>query len=164
MKAHVEQETRPSKQRLADLQDMTAELERRLYDARETLERELGSKYFRKLSVTFDYTTVASDDGGTRRDTAFAKAQELAASPDAAAKVIQADAAKGQEAQAGFRVPAVQAPALAASVLFGVRAGTVVTFEADDFESRIAFFAMQRFAFINLFINMNLCFTLRANG
>lgn len=95
------------------------------------LEQALGGKYFDKLAITFDYTTVSSDDGGTRRDKAFAKATEMAASPDAAAKVIAADTAAGQEARTGLRFAAVQSPDLASTVLYGVPAGTVVTFEAD---------------------------------
>ena len=39
MKTHAEYDAQLSSQRLSDLQDMTAELERRLSDARLTLER-----------------------------------------------------------------------------------------------------------------------------
>ena len=42
MKTHAEYDAQLSSQRLSDLQDMTAELERRLSDARLTLERELA--------------------------------------------------------------------------------------------------------------------------
>jgi hypothetical protein len=95
------------------------------------LERALGIKYFDKLAITFDYTTVSSDDGGNRRAKAFAKAAEFAASPDAAAKVVAADTGRGQEARAGMRFAAIQSPDLASTVLYGVPPGTVVTFEAD---------------------------------
>ncbi|WP_308190193.1 SurA N-terminal domain-containing protein [Amycolatopsis sp. GM8] len=99
----------------------------------QVLMRALAQKYFEKLSVTFDYTSVVSDDGGAQpasmREKAFAKADEMAASPAAAAQVIQADTAAGQQTSIGERVPAVQAPDLAATVVFGALPGTVVAFQ-----------------------------------
>lgn len=99
----------------------------------QVLMRALADKYFAKLSVTFDYTSVVSDDPGaqpvTMREKAFAKANEMAASPDAAARVIQADTAAGGQTGADEHVPAVQAPDLAATVVFGVQPGTVVAFQ-----------------------------------
>jgi hypothetical protein len=63
------------------------------------------------------------------REQAFAKAAQMAASPGAAAQVIQADTAAGQQTSIGERVPAVQSPDLAATVVFGVVPGTVIAFQ-----------------------------------
>lgn len=99
----------------------------------QVLMRTLALKYFDKLSVTFDYTSVSSDNGGSdpvsMREKAFAKAEQMAASPTAAAQVIQADNAAGQQTSVGERVPAVQAPDLAATVVFGVQPNTVIAFQ-----------------------------------
>ncbi|NYI89454.1 hypothetical protein HNR02_002777 [Amycolatopsis endophytica] len=96
----------------------------------------LGQKYLDTTAVTFDYTSVVSDDGGAqpvdRRDKAIAKAEQMAASPTAAAEVIRADAAAGEQTSVGERVPAVQAPDLATMVLFGVRPDTVVAFQPSQ--------------------------------
>ncbi|MDQ0379151.1 hypothetical protein [Amycolatopsis thermophila] len=96
----------------------------------------LGQKYVDRLSVTFDYTSVVSDDGSAqpvdRREKAIAKAEQMAASPAAAAEVIRADAAAGQQTSVGESVPAAQAPALATMVLFGVEPGTVVAFQPSQ--------------------------------
>ena len=96
----------------------------------------LGAQYFDKMTVTFDYTSVVSDDGGaapvSMREKAFAKAGQMAADPAAAARVIQADAAAGQETGVGEKVPAAQAPDLASMVLFGVEPGTVVAFQPSS--------------------------------
>jgi outer membrane murein-binding lipoprotein Lpp len=93
----------------------------------------LGTKYFDKMSITFDYTSVVSDSGGAQpvsmREKAFAKTAEMAADPGAAARVIDADKAAGAETSVGEKVPAVQAPDLAATALFGVQPGTVVAFQ-----------------------------------
>lgn len=93
----------------------------------------LGSQYFDRMSVAFDYTSVVSDDGGaapvSMREKAFAKAEQMAADPGAAARVIQADAAAGTETGVGEKLPAVQAPDLARTALFGVQRGTVVAFQ-----------------------------------
>ncbi|HJQ45019.1 MAG TPA: hypothetical protein VJ870_01680 [Amycolatopsis sp.] len=110
----------------------------RVRDPREVISdqlllQSLGAQYFGKMTVTFDYTSVVSDDGGanpvTMREKAFAKAERMAADPGAAAQVIKADAAAGQETGVDEKVPAVQAPDLAGMVLFGVPAGTVVAFQ-----------------------------------
>jgi hypothetical protein len=95
------------------------------------LEQQLGAKYFATMSVTFDYTTVSSDDNGPRRDQALAKAERFAANPGAAANVVRTDAAAGLDASLGNSLPALRSPGLASTVLFGVPAGTVVTFQAD---------------------------------
>ncbi|HET6501110.1 MAG TPA: hypothetical protein VFG87_10145 [Amycolatopsis sp.] len=95
------------------------------------LEQRLGAKYFATMSVTFDYTTVSSDDNGPRRDQALAKAEQFAANPAAAANVVRTDAAAGLDASLGTSLPATQSPTFASSVLFGVPAGTVVTFQPD---------------------------------
>ncbi|MTD54816.1 hypothetical protein [Amycolatopsis pithecellobii] len=99
----------------------------------QVLLRTLAQKYFDKMSVTFDYTSVVSEGAGnTMRDKAFAKAQQMAASPEAAAQVIQADTATGQQTGVGERVPAVQAPDLAATVVFGTQPGTVIAFQPSS--------------------------------
>ncbi|WP_243770029.1 hypothetical protein [Amycolatopsis acidicola] len=90
------------------------------------LMQELGAKYVSNLSVTFDYTTV------TDRDQAVAKANQMAADPGAATRLIQSDAATGKDASFGFKVPAVQSPDLAATVLYGVQPGTVVAFQPSS--------------------------------
>ncbi|WP_245617096.1 SurA N-terminal domain-containing protein [Amycolatopsis taiwanensis] len=99
------------------------------------LERALGEKYFDKLSVDFDYTTVSTDDNGPRREQAEAKAKQFAASPNAATTLVRADAGAGMDAELGTTLPALQSPMFAGSVLFGVPAGTVVSFEADPSQS-----------------------------
>ena len=96
----------------------------------------LAQKYVDRMTVTFDYTSVTSDDGGAqpvdRREKAIAKAEQMAASPTAAAEVIRADAAAGERTSVGEVVPAAQAPDLATLVLFGVRPGTVVAFQPSQ--------------------------------
>ncbi|HVW45184.1 MAG TPA: hypothetical protein VHC18_27925 [Amycolatopsis sp.] len=113
----------------------------RVRDPREVINdllllQSLGSQYFDKLSVTFDYTSVLSDDGGaapvSMREKAFAEAEQMAADPAAAARVIREDAAAGHETGTGEKVPATQAPALAGTALFGVQPGTVVAFEPSE--------------------------------
>lgn len=99
------------------------------------LEQELGDKYADKMSVDFDYTTVASDDNGPRRAQAQAKAEQAASSPNATTALVRADADAGVEAEPGFSLPALQSPVLAGSVLFGVPAGTVVAFQPDPSQS-----------------------------
>lgn len=99
----------------------------------QALMQALALKYYDKMSVTFDYTSVVSDDGGAEpasmREKAFAKAEQMAANPAAAAQVIQADKAAGEQTSIGERVPAVQAPDLAATVVFGAQPGTVIAFQ-----------------------------------
>ncbi|WAL66597.1 hypothetical protein ORV05_01915 [Amycolatopsis cynarae] len=121
-----------------DPSQLPAQIVYRVRDHREVITdqlllQSLGKQYFDKLAITFDYTSVVTDDGGanpvTMREKAFAKAGQMAADPDAAAKVIQADAAAGAKTSLGERVPAVQAPDFAGTVLFGVPPGTVVAFQ-----------------------------------
>lgn len=94
---------------------------------------QLGNKYLSKLAVTIDYTTVVSSDPtgqqGSLRDEAMAKAQRFAQGPAAAEKLIRDDGMAGVEASMGERLPAAQAPRLAAMVLFGVPENTVVAFQ-----------------------------------
>jgi SurA N-terminal domain len=96
----------------------------------------LGAQYFDKVAVTFDYTTVASDSGGaqpvTMREKAFAKAGQMAADPQAAGRIIQADAAAGVDAATGVVATAVKQPDLAGTVLFGAKPGTVVAFQPSS--------------------------------
>lgn len=99
------------------------------------LQRALGAKYLDKMSVEFDYTTVTTDDNGPRREQAEAKARQFAASPNAATTLVRADAGAGLDADLGTTLPAVQTPTYAGSVLFGVPAGTVVSFEIDPSQS-----------------------------
>lgn len=100
------------------------------------LMQQLAQRYFANMAVTFDYTSVTSDDGGTEpksmRDKAFEKAEQMAADPVAAARVIRTDAATNVETGVGEKVPAVQAPDLAATVVFGVRPGTVIAFQPSQ--------------------------------
>ncbi|WP_327436803.1 SurA N-terminal domain-containing protein [Amycolatopsis alkalitolerans] len=99
----------------------------------QVLMRDLALKYFDKMSVTFDYTSVVSErPGATMRDQALAKAEQMAANPAAAAQVIQADTAAGAETSVGERVPAVQAPDLAATVVFGALPGSVIAFQPSS--------------------------------
>lgn len=97
------------------------------------LMQELGARYFPTMSVSFDYTSVVADQGGAQpastREQAFAKVQQMATDPGAPARVIQSDAAAGEQASVGEKVPAVQSPDLAATVLYGVQPGTVVAFQ-----------------------------------
>jgi hypothetical protein len=94
---------------------------------------QLAGKYFDKLQVTMDYTTVVSDQQGAKpesmRDKAFAKAREFAANPDDVASLIAKDKAAGGDAQEGAQFPAVQSAQLAATAMFGAGEGTVVAFE-----------------------------------
>ena len=122
----------------ADPSQLAQQIVYRVRDHREVISdqlllQSLGEQYVDKLSVTFDYTSVVSDSGGaapvSMREQAFAKAEQMAAGPGAAAQVIQADAAAGQETGVGEKVPALQAPDLAGMVLFGVPPGTVVAFQ-----------------------------------
>ncbi|WP_312871776.1 hypothetical protein [Amycolatopsis acididurans] len=124
-----------------DASQLAQQIVYRVRDHREVVSdqlllQSLGAQYFDKLTVTFDYTSVVSDDGGANpvsmREKAFAKAQQMAADPAAAAKVIQADSASGQQTGVGEKVPAVQAPDLAGMVLFGVEPGTVVAFQPSS--------------------------------
>ncbi|MGH3763433.1 SurA N-terminal domain-containing protein [Actinophytocola sp.] len=94
---------------------------------------QLANKYFDKLQVTMDYTTVVSDDPGANpesmRDKAVAKAREFAADPDNVAQLIAEDTQAGGDAQEGAQFPAVQSAALAATAMFGSSEGSVVAFE-----------------------------------
>lgn len=94
---------------------------------------QLADKFFDKLQVTMDYTTVVSEQQGAKpdsmRDKAFAKAREFAANPDDVASLIAKDKAAGGDAQEGAQFPAVQSAQLAATAMFGAGKGTVVAFE-----------------------------------
>jgi len=120
---------------------MAQQIAHRVRDHREVVTDQLllqamGQKYVDRLAVTFDYTSVVSDDGGAhpvdRRDKAIGRAERMAASPEAAAEVIRADAAAGEQTGVGERVPASQAPDLATMVPFGVQPGTVVAFRPSQ--------------------------------
>ncbi|HKS48010.1 MAG TPA: hypothetical protein VJT49_23440 [Amycolatopsis sp.] len=86
------------------------------------LEQELGSKYYRNMSVTFDFTSISSDEGGDRRGQAFATAEQLAAAPNTAARRDN-------------KFAAVQDPELASTALYGVPAGNVVVFQPPGGEA-----------------------------
>ena len=94
---------------------------------------QLASKYFDKLQVTMDYTSVAATDPKAKpeslRGKVEAKAKELAADPDKAADIIAKDAQSGVDAKPGEEFPAVQSAALAATAMFGSQEGSVVAFE-----------------------------------
>jgi hypothetical protein len=110
------------------------------------LESALAAKYVGTMSVTFDYTTVTGYDvdAGTEREQALAKADRFAASPDAATGVVSADASAGLEASLRTQLPALGSPSLAATVLFGVPAGTVVAFQPDPGQSLWVVAAVRR--------------------
>lgn len=110
----------------------------RARDLRETITdqvllAQLANKYFGKLQVTIDYTTVVADDPAAKpesmREQAEKKARQFAADPDGVAELIAADKEAGGDAQEGAEFPAVQSSALAASAMFGSREGSVVAFE-----------------------------------
>ncbi|GDY29874.1 hypothetical protein GTS_15070 [Gandjariella thermophila] len=82
---------------------------------------QLGRKYLNRLTVTFDITQVGS------RQAAVDKARQLAAQPDQAARVLQADQAAGVPAATNQKLTAAAAPSYALP-LFGVRPGTVVAY------------------------------------
>jgi SurA-like protein len=110
----------------------------RARDLRETvtdqlLMLELAKKYFGRLQVTMDYTTIAATDPSAKpasmRGKAEAKAHEFAENPDDVASVIAKDKQAGLDAQEGAQFPALQSAALAATVMFGAGEGSVVAFE-----------------------------------
>lgn len=84
----------------------------------------VGRKYLNRLSVTFDITQVGS------RQAALDKARQLAAQPDQADRVLQADRAAGVPVATNQKLTAAAAPAYALP-LFGVRPGTVVAFSPE---------------------------------
>ena len=94
---------------------------------------QLADKFFDKLQITMDYTTVVSDQQGAKpesmRDQAFAKAREFAANPDDVAGLIAKEKEAGGDAQEGAPFPAIQSAPLAATPMFGAGEGTVVAFE-----------------------------------
>jgi hypothetical protein len=118
---------------------LASQLVYRARDLRDTvtdqlLMLQLADKYFDKLQITMDYTTVASDDPGAKpesmRDKAIAKAHEFADDPDNVASLIAQDAAaRPDSAQEGAPFPAVQSAQLAATVMFGAGEGSVVAFQ-----------------------------------
>ncbi|WP_026360790.1 SurA N-terminal domain-containing protein [Amycolatopsis nigrescens] len=102
----------------------------------QVLLKQLGEKYLDKLSITFDYTSVGSDDPsgqpGSLREKALEKARQFAQGPAEVARVIAEDKGTGAGAGEGERVPASQAPDLAGSALFGVPPGTVVALQLNE--------------------------------
>ncbi len=117
---------------------LSAQLVYRARDLRDTITDQvlmvkLADKYFDKLQVTIDYTSVAATDPSAKaeslRGKVDAKARELAADPDNAAAVIARDTKAGVDAKEGEQFPAVQSAALAATVMFGSSEGSVVAFE-----------------------------------
>jgi hypothetical protein len=117
---------------------LAAQLVYRARDLRDTVTdqvmlAQLANKYYDKLQVTMDYTTVASDvssgDPASMRERAETKAHEFAADPDKVAEQIAKDKQGGMDAQEGAQFPAVQSAALAATAMFGADKGSVVTFQ-----------------------------------
>jgi hypothetical protein len=113
------------------------------------LQQQLALKYLTRLSVTFDYSPVASQNAdGTpvnARDVALEKAKLFASDPAAATASLQQDAQAfaaqaAQQGQAppakpqniGVQLVAAQSPADAGTALFGVPAGTVVAFQPSS--------------------------------
>jgi hypothetical protein len=117
---------------------LASQLVYRARDLRDTvtdqvLLAQLADKYFDKLQVTMDYTTVVSDNPSAKpesmREQAEKKAREFAADPDKVADLIAKEQEGGGDAQEGAQFPAVQSAALAATAMFGSEPGTVVAFE-----------------------------------
>jgi hypothetical protein len=117
---------------------LASQLVYRARDLRETITdqvvmAQLADKYFDKLQVTMDYTTVVSDDPGAKpesmRDKAEAKAEQFVADPDGVADLIAKDKEAGLDAAEGAGFPAVQSAVLAATAMFGSEEGSVVAFE-----------------------------------
>ncbi|MFJ8910961.1 hypothetical protein [Amycolatopsis sp. NPDC102389] len=99
------------------------------------LQTQLAMKYLDKLTVTFDFSSVSStdatgSDADKLRDQAIEKARKFAASPNAAAELIAQDQQTADtQAGTGQKLPAMQSPATAATVLFGLEPGTVAAFQ-----------------------------------
>jgi hypothetical protein len=108
----------------------------------------LGQQYVDKMSVTFDYTTVSADSGGAQpvsmREQAFAKAEQMAADPGAAQRIISHDEAAGLDAATGVQASAVQRPDLAGTVLFGAAPGSVVAFQPSSQDAGWAIVVVRR--------------------
>ncbi|WP_410600435.1 hypothetical protein [Amycolatopsis sp. lyj-90] len=99
------------------------------------LQTQLAVKYLDKLTVSFDFSSVSStdatgSDADKLREQAIEKARKFAASPNAAAELIAQDQ-KTSDTQAGTgqKLPAMQSPATAATVLFGLEPNTVAAFQ-----------------------------------
>lgn len=117
---------------------LATQLVYRARDQRETvtdqiLLAQLANRYYDKLQITMDYTTVTSADPTAEtsgmRDQAEAKAREFAADPDRVGELISSDVAEGVDANEGAEFAALQDPTLAASVMFGSAEGSVVAFQ-----------------------------------
>lgn len=112
-----------------------AALDRREYARDLLLQQMLAVKYLNTMSVTFDYTTVTSENPADKpesmRDAALEKAKQFAQGPDKAAEVIAKDQEQGGRGNVGETVPAVQAPDFIGTVMFGAPENTVVAFQPD---------------------------------
>ncbi|MEU8411284.1 hypothetical protein AB0C24_00765 [Amycolatopsis japonica] len=99
------------------------------------LQTQLAMKYLDKLTVTFDFSSVSStdatgSDADKLREQAIEKAKKFAASPNAAAELIAQDQQTADtQAGTGQKLPAMQSPATAATVLFGLEPNTVAAFQ-----------------------------------
>ncbi|KFZ79627.1 hypothetical protein ED92_19800 [Amycolatopsis sp. MJM2582] len=99
------------------------------------LQTQLAMKYLDKLTVTFDFSSVSSTDAtgadaDKLREQAIEKAKKFAASPNAAAELIAQDQQTADtQAGTGQKLPAMQSPATAATVLFGLEPNTVAAFQ-----------------------------------
>ncbi|MGY6658210.1 hypothetical protein NQK81_31090 [Amycolatopsis roodepoortensis] len=99
------------------------------------LQTQLAMKYLDKLTVTFDFSSVSSTDAtgadsDRLREQAIEKARRFAASPNAAAELIAQDQQTSDtQAGTGQKLPAMQSPATAATVLFGLEPNTVAAFQ-----------------------------------
>ncbi|GAA2970532.1 SurA N-terminal domain-containing protein [Actinokineospora diospyrosa] len=95
---------------------------------------QFGREQLSKLSVTFDFTLVAAGEqaaAGSLRGQAVDKAKQMAQSPEAAAKVIDADVAAGAQAAKGETLTPALAPEIAGTVIFGAPAGSVIAFQPN---------------------------------
>ncbi|MFC3450927.1 hypothetical protein [Amycolatopsis speibonae] len=112
----------------------------RVRDHRESLvdaavQTQLAMKYLDKLTVTFDFSSISStdatgSDADKLREQAIEKAKRFAASPTAAAEVIEQDkTAPGTKVDVGLKLPAIQSPGIASTVLFGIQPNTVTAFQ-----------------------------------
>ncbi|WP_018683283.1 SurA N-terminal domain-containing protein [Actinokineospora enzanensis] len=99
---------------------------------------EMGDREAAKLTVTFDFTVVSPPEqgkpAGSTRDRAMAKAQQLAADPKQATKLIEADVAAGQQAATDQVLTPAMASDIAGTVVFGAPANSVAVFKPSPEE------------------------------
>jgi hypothetical protein len=96
--------------------------------------QQLGRKAFNQVGISFDFTTVSVGDmsagAPSPRAQALSKAEQLAAGPDAEAKIIRADAAAGV-GQMNQYLAAQNNDLPAAAALFGAPVGSIIALQPD---------------------------------